>query len=161
MQFYFTGVSSFFQVFILKSDTLTFLFTLASHKLYNYYIGPCPPIPHISNGQATPLGSAAAQAACNPGFRLVGTNVISCVNGQWVTLPRCERGMCSCKFSLLMSAITIYLIEALLPASLRPVILWFYLYVNKSIDTLLVVFCCSYLPNSTICTICQPSNCLW
>ena len=98
MQFYFTGVSSFFQVFILKSDTLTFLFTLASHKLYNYYIGPCPPIPHISNGQATPLGSAAAQAACNPGFRLVGTNVISCVNGQWVTLPRCERGMSFCKF---------------------------------------------------------------
>ena len=91
--FYLTGVSGFLQLLLFKNDTL---FTLSSLKLYNYYIVPCPPIPHISNGQATPLGSASAQAACNPGFRLVGTNVISCVNGQWVTLPRCERGMFFC-----------------------------------------------------------------
>ncbi|XP_067940208.1 apolipoprotein R-like [Watersipora subatra] len=54
---------------------------------------PCPPIPHIDNGQGLDTGDTV-RYACEPGYVLEGTNVITCVNGRWTVAPRCTRQLC-------------------------------------------------------------------
>ena len=59
-------------------------------KSYICFTGPCPPIPHVTNGQGLDTGNTV-QYACEPGFVLEGTNVITCIDGRWTVAPRCRR----------------------------------------------------------------------
>lgn len=55
------------------------------------FTGNCPPVPHVENGQGLDSGAGAVRFACQPGFVLQGTNVITCVNGRWSVVPSCKR----------------------------------------------------------------------